>query len=318
MKILVCQPVTAEMKTRFESQFSEHEFIYNKTPKAADFAQIGAIFGSPEPKMLKFAEKLQFLQLSSAGAEKYNDANVVPHSVALCCTTGIFGREIGEVLLSMLLSLNKHLHIYRDRQSKAHWEFFDYNRPLSGSRVLILGLGDIGQSFAQMLTPFSCEIIGVRHTAREKPDCVDEIYGINSLDALLPRADVVAMCLPETAETKSLMTRERIFAMKSGSILLNIGRGSAVDNLALADALNCGHLFGAGIDVVDIEPLPTEHPLWNCENAIITPHVAGRSYSPYIISSTGHVFIQNFSAFLSGEALISPVDRATGYMKSRK
>lgn len=315
MNILVCQPVTEAMKARFAAAFPGHDFVYDENPRPEQFAAAQVIFGYPDPKMLIYAKDLRFVQLGSAGAERHNAA--VPMQVPLCCATGIFGREIAEVLLGCLLALNKYLPVYRDSQRAHNWQFHAFNRPLSGSNVLILGLGDIGRSFAELLRPLDCRITGLRRTRGVCPPCVDSVATLDELDSLLPQADVVALCLPDTPETRDIMTRERIFSMKPGSVLLNVGRGSALDTMALCDALRDGPLFGAALDVVDTEPLPPEHPLWDAENLIITPHVAGRSYSPYIIERTGQVFIENFSAFLEGRPLKTPVDRDTGYMVSR-
>lgn len=316
MIILVCQPVTENMRRRFGEIFPGHEFIYNEKPDREDFEKAGVIFGFPEPEMIKYAEKLRFVQLCSSGAEKHVD--VVPRDVPLCSTTGIFGGEIAEVMLGYLLSINKYLPVYRDRQRQHSWDPGFFNRPVRGSTVLILGLGDIGMNFARLVKALDCHVIGLRRTMGEKPDCADELYTTDKLDELIPRADVIAMCMPSTRQTQNLMTRERIFAMKKGSVLINVGRGSALDTMALCDALNEGHLFGAAIDVVDTEPLPAGHPAWDVPNLIITPHVSGRSYSPWLIEQCADVFIRNFAAFLSGGELEALVDRDTGYMVSRK
>ena len=315
MNILVCQPVTEGMKRRFAAAFPGHDFIYCENPGEAEFAEAQVLFGFPDPEKIKFCRDLRFVQLASSGAEQHND--VVPRNVPLCCATGLFGTEIAEVMLGYLLSLNKYLPRSRDRQRERDWSPDSFNRPVSGSRVLILGLGDIGMHFARLMKGMNCHVTGLRRTRGACPDCADELYTLAELDALLPQADVVALCLPSTPETQRVMTRERIFAMKKGSVLINVGRGSAVDTMALLDALREGHLFGAAVDVVDPEPLPPEHPLWDAENLILTPHVAGRSISPYIIEATGDLFIENFSAFLENRPFRTPVDRETGYMVSR-
>lgn len=316
MNILVSQTVTEAMKDRFASLFHGNTFVYAEDPSAEQFSEAEVIFGYPKPEMLSHSKKLRFLQLRSAGADLHN--NAVPKDVAVCCTTGVYGRELGEALLGYLLALTKHLHIYRDSQAEHKWEFYDFNRSVAGSRVLILGLGDIGMNFAKLLEPFNCHITGVRRTRGDCPDCVHEVRTMDELDELLPEADVVAMCLPNTPLTQGMMSRERIFAMKQGSILMNVGRGNALDTMALCDAVTSGHLWGAAIDVVEPEPLPSDHPIWDAQNIIITPHSAGRSYGPYVIERTVEVFIQNLTAFFAGEPFITPVDRETGYMVSRR
>ena len=316
MRVLICQSVTENMRRRFEESFPDHEFIYDENPDKEAFRHAEVLFGFPDPDMIQYCEKLRFVQLASSGAEKHNVT--VPMDVPLCSTTGVFGREIAEVMLGYVLSLNKYLPQYRDRQSKKLWDPRYFNRPVLGLNVLILGLGDIGMNFARLMKALDCHVIGLRRTAGLKPDCADEMYTMDALDSLIPKADLVAMCLPSTPETQNVMSRERIFAMKEGSILINVGRGSAADNLALCDALKDGPLFGAAIDVIDEEPLPESHPAWEAENLIITPHVAGRSISPWLIEQCGEVFIRNFGAFLENRPFETLVDRETGYMVSRR
>ena len=132
-------------------------------------------------------------------------------------------------------------------------------------------------------------------------------------DRYLPEADIVFLCMPETPETVGFMSRERIFSMKEGAILLNAGRGTAVDTDALTDALRANHLFGAGLDVTCPEPLPAEHPLWQCENALITPHVSGYYHLQQTHDNIVRLACDNIRAYLDGCPLRSEVDYERGY-----
>jgi phosphoglycerate dehydrogenase-like enzyme len=161
-------------------------------------------------------------------------------------------------------------------------------------------------------------VIGIRRTVQPKPDCVDELYLSDKLDELLPRADIVAMILPGVASTAGIIGRAQLAAMKDGAVIINGGRGSAIDTDALCDALESGHLGGAGLDVTMPEPLPSGHRLWKLENAVITPHVAGGRNMPETADHIMKLNLENAARFLKGETLESLVDIKTGYRRVGK
>jgi phosphoglycerate dehydrogenase-like enzyme len=207
----------------------------------------------------------------------------------------------------------KKFHLYRDAQSQGRWQYRGPVRSIRGSTVLVLGLGDIGAEYAWRMKALGARVIGLRRTERPKPDCVDEVYLQDKLDELLPRADVVALALPGVRETRGIINRDRLGRMKEGAVIVNGGRGSAIDTEALCDALESGRLLGAALDVTDPEPLPPGHRLWKLEGAVITPHISGG----LSMAETGHymqqLILENAARFVRGERLISLVDRASGY-----
>ena len=158
-------------------------------------------------------------------------------------------------------------------------------------------------------------VIGVRRHDIPKPDFVDEQYTMDALHELLPRADVIAMSLPGYEDTFGLIGAEEFALMKDTAILLNIGRGTAVDTDALNEALRSGKIYGAGIDVTDPEPLPADHPLWDAPHMIITPHVSGGYALPVTLEKILRLSIENLERWERGEQLINIVDRGTGYVK---
>lgn len=317
MKILINIPATAKAKAMLAEKFAEQELIYNENPTDFELESCDVIFGQPTEEQLKICKNLKMLQSSSAGVEGYCSDGVLPVETKLCCATGAFGAEIAEVMLAMLLSLKKQLHHYRDQQNANNWEFFAHNKPIRGKNVLILGLGDIGMNFAKLMNAHNCHIVGIKKNLNRTVEYVHEVYTQNELDAEIPKADVIALCLPETAETREIMSSARIFAMKKGAVLINVGRGSAVDNTALLKAVKSGHLDGAAIDVTGIEPLPKVHELWTEANIIITPHVAGKSFSPYLVDDIAEIFAENLTALIAGKNMPTEVCKTSGYMKSR-
>ena len=151
-----------------------------------------------------------------------------------------------------------------------------------------------------------------------KPDCVDEIYGMDQLDELLPRADFVAMVLPSSAQTQHIMDERRKRLMKKGAYLINCGRGDAVDCDALNKLLREGNtLGGAALDVTEPEPLPAEHPLWDAPRCIITPHASGNFFLQETFERIVRITGENFEKFLAGdtEHMINQVDLVSGYRK---
>lgn len=175
-------------------------------------------------------------------------------------------------MLAMLLAIYKRLPAYRDQQRAHIWADLGPVGSLAGKTVLVGGAGDIGRHFARLVRALGAQrVIGLRRSAGCPVEGFDEIYGLGALDGLLPQADVVALALPHTPETAGLMSKARLLAMRPGAVLLNAGRGSAVDCTALAEVLCSGRLLGAGLDVTDPEPLPPGHPLWEAP-ASSSPH----------------------------------------------
>jgi phosphoglycerate dehydrogenase-like enzyme len=216
-------------------------------------------------------------------------------------------------MLAATLQIIKKLHLYRDEQNRGRWQGRGQVRSILGSTVLVLGLGDIGAEYAWRMKALGAYIIGVRRTARAKPASVDEMYLADRLDEVLPRADVLALALPGVAETRGIIGRDRLAKMKEGAVIVNGGRGSALDTEALCDALESGHILGAALDVTDPEPLPEGHRLWKLEGAVITPHIAG---GRNMAETAGHIMalnLENAAHFVKGERLASLVDLKTGY-----
>jgi D-2-hydroxyacid dehydrogenase (NADP+) len=181
---------------------------------------------------------------------------------------------------------------------------------LTGKTLCVVGLGTIGHRCAELGAALGMRVIGVRRSPRPTPPA-EAVYAAKDLCQALGRADVVIIVLPGTAETAGLIGRAELAALPQGALLLNAGRGKTVDTDALVAALASGHLAGAGLDVVDPEPLPPEHPLWTMPNVLITPHTSGlhRTYTPEATAA----FLDNLRRFLAGQELVGVVDKTLGY-----
>lgn len=313
--ILVLLPADESHRSRLAAKAPEAEILYCKprevTRELLQSAQ--AVIGNPEPGLLTGSPNLRWLQLQSAGANGYVDAGVLPAGVALTNATGAYGLAVAEHLVATLFALYKNLPLYRDNQQNRLWKSHGKVQSVYGSTILVLGLGDIGGEFAQKVKSLGATVIGVRRTVGEKPPYVDELHTMEALDDLLPRADCVAMALPGTPETAGIMNRERLGKMKAGSVLLNVGRGSAVDTEALCDALEGGRLRGAALDVTDPEPLPPDHRIWGIPGALITPHSSGGTTLEETYHRVFAIVEENLGRYVRGEALKNRVDFQTGY-----
>ena len=283
------------------------------TQEDVDWAQV--ILGNVPAAMLHGSPALEWLQTNSAGVEAYIQPGVLAGDTLLTNATGAYGLAIAEHMLGMLLELFKKLELYRDAQKSGAWQSQGAVKAVYGSTVLVLGMGDIGGEFAARCKALGAKVIGVRRSPRPCPEYADEVHLLEDLDSLLPQADVVAVTLPGTDATRGLMSRERLAKMKEGAVLLNVGRGFIVDTEALCDALERGHLSGAGVDVTDPEPLPPTHRLWNIPSAVVTPHISGFYHLRETHERIVGIFLENLRHFQAGEPLRNLVDFATGYRK---
>lgn len=277
--------------------------------------KVDVVFGEPDMKTIVAMPKLRWIQMTWAGANKYTSAPDYPRHIALTSASGAFGGVISEHIMAGLLALYKNLRAYEAQLKKGDWQLLSGDDSLEGKRALILGTGDIGSNAAKKLKAFGAITVGICRTERKSLPHFDELYAISSLDAELPKADLVILTLPGTTETRGLMNRERIEKLNRGAILVNVGRGFVVDTDALTDALVNGKLRGAVLDVTDPEPLPKDHRLRQLENVILTPHVSGISWGENDL--TRHKIIRIFADNLQKDAQNAPfdhqIDFANGY-----
>ncbi|MDU4890406.1 MAG: D-2-hydroxyacid dehydrogenase [Clostridium sp.] len=315
INVVVLMPMDADQKCELMKVMPCGNFIFASAQEIsnATLADAHVIIGNIEPFRLHAAKNLQWLQLNSAGADIYVKEGVLKPGTILTNATGAYGLAISEHMIGMLLSILKKLYLYRDNQSSSQWKDEGEVKSIYGSTALIIGLGDIGGEFAKRFKALGGYTIGVRRTDANKPDYLDELYLMDKIDELLPKADVVALSLPNTKETYKMFDAKRIAKMKDGAALLNVGRGTCIDTEALCDALESGKLMGAGLDVTDPEPLPSNHRLWTIKNAIITPHVSGDYHLKETHNRIVRIAIDNLKAYVNGEEMRNLVDFSTGY-----
>lgn len=312
-------PFEAPYREALKQLAPDFDYYFSEDGPIPDEAWENAviIMGSPTPAQLQKCQKLRWLQLGTAGADTYCRPGVLSESVMLTNATGSYGHAISEYMVGATLLVMKKFHLYRDNQSAGAWLDRGIVKSISSSKVLMVGMGDIGSEYAKKIHALGASVTGITRTPHEVPEYAEKMGLLADLDDLLPEYDVVAMALPNSAETAGLMGTRRLSLMKEGAILVNVGRGSAVDTEALCDALESGHLMGAVLDVTDPEPLPADHRLWHIPGAVITPHVSGGYHMRETYENIMAICRENLEKFLAGGELGHQVDRATGYMKKQ-
>jgi phosphoglycerate dehydrogenase-like enzyme len=263
------------------------------------------------------ANRLVWVQAQSAGVERYLAVPGIASNdrVVLTNLRAVHGPTIADHAFAMLLALTRDLPVHLAGKSEGRWqrEGSDTLEPiaLQGRTLLVVGLGGIGSEIARRGDGFGMRVIATRRSDDPAPSFVERVGKPTDLLAMLPEADVVAICVPLTPETEHLFDRAAFAAMKRRSYVINIARGQVIDTDALVDALKSGHLAGACLDVTDPEPLPADHPLWDFPNVVITPHVASRAE---LTQERGWaVFRENLRRFDAGEPLLNVVDKTAGY-----
>lgn len=318
MKILVAvEGITENHKTILKNAYPSGEYIYKSLSDITeyDIKDAEIIFGNPYKDMISKAINLKFLQLETAGADLYVKEGILNDNVILANATGSYGIAISEYMIGALLYMMKKFDNYRDAQKNHLWSDFGQVKSIYGSNVLILGLGDIGGEFAKRIHMMGGRTIGVRRKNTVKPDYIDELYLNEDIDKLIQEADVIAMSLPGTPETYHIIDEKRLRAMKKDALIINVGRGNAVDTQALAKVMKEGYIGGAFIDVTEIEPLPLDSQLWDIKNLFITPHVSGGHHLQETLNRIVNIAAENIRRYVNNEKIINLVDFNTGYRK---
>lgn len=274
-----------------------------------------AAFGWLPEGLLAKATRLKWLQAPQAApaAGYYHDA-LIRHDVAVTNFREIFNDHISAHILSYVLAFARGLPMYMRQQMRREWRKPSEDQGvvhLPEATALIVGLGGIGTETARLLSCFGVTVLATDARRTETPAHVAEMHKPEALDALLPRADFVILTVPHTPATEGFFNRSKFQRMKRSAFFINIGRGKTTRLDDLVAALQAGDIAGAALDVYEQEPLPAEHPLWELQNVILTPHMAG--YGPYLNERRYEIIRDNCRAFAAGRALRNMVDKANWF-----
>ena len=266
------------------------------------------------PILTQAAPKLRWIFTPSAGINQFGapDAFASPDAV-LSNSSGAYGVTISEHIVMVTLELMRRQPEYNAIVADRSWIRDLSVRSIHGSRILLLGTGDIGRETAKRLRAFGpASIRGVNRSGRHPGSEFDEVFPLARLDEFLPETDLLILSLPGTPETKGLLSAARLAKLPDGAIVVNVGRGTVIDQSALEAELRAERLQAA-LDVFEEEPIPEGSDLWTCPNLLITPHIAGNMSLPYTVEKVAEFFLEDLERYARSEPLKHQASRAKGY-----
>lgn len=286
-----------------------------------------AFFGKITPELLSHARNLRWVQTATASLEHYLFPELVSHSCSLTNMRGLFSDVIADHVMGFVLCFARNLHRYIRLQSQCRWEPIggetqrsdfifgngvvnDIDRAhqhLSDCTLGVVGVGHIGREILKRAQAFGMRLLGVDVRPSPIPEILEEVWNLERLPQLLAESDYVVIAAPHTPQTFKMFRLPQLQQMRSNAVLINIGRGAIVDLQDLTRALERGLIGGAALDVFEIEPLPTDHPLWRMENVILTPHIAAAS--THIADRHLETLLENLNRFLEGRPFLTLADK---------
>jgi phosphoglycerate dehydrogenase-like enzyme len=295
---------------------------------ARAIADADGFFGKITPDLLAAATRLRWIQSPTASLEHCVFPELISHPCVLTNMRGLFSDVIAEHVFGFILCFTRHLHRYIRNQVEGRWapvggEATRANFTIGPAAVSamdrahlqladltlgIIGLGHIGSEIARRGLAFGMRLLAVDPVQTQGPEGMAAVWPSERLPELLGGSDIVVIAAPHTPRTEKLFRRQQLQMMKRTAYLINIGRGAIVDLADLVAALRAGDIAGAGLDVFETEPLPAGHPLWQMDNVILTPHVAG--FSPRIAERHLALLLDNIGGFARGEPLRNVVNKA--------
>ena len=302
--------------------------VESEVEAAREIVDAEAFFGKLTPSLLASAQSLRWVQAPTASLEHYMFPELVEHPCQLTNMRGLYSDAIADHVLGYIICFARKLHFYIRNQVESRWEaaggevarsqfFLGPGRSspidlahihLGDATLGIVGLGGIGSEIARRAVACGMRVMAVDPVQESPPEGVTSLRKLDGLPQLLQDSDFVAIAAPHTPETYKMFRRQQFRLMKPTAYLINIGRGAIVDLADLTEALVNREIAGAALDVFETEPLPSDHALWNMDNVIITPHVAGAS--PKVAARHLEVFLDNIGRFAGGSPLRNLVDKA--------
>ena len=264
------------------------------------------------PELIRRGGRLKWVHTSSAGVDHFLCPEFTESDVVLTCAKdGPAGPNLAEHAFGLLLALTRHIAIAarqttwrRGELGKGVWE-------LGGKTLGVVGYGGVGRGMAERGLAFGMSVVATKRTIAGDAPADISLLQAERLDDLLRQSDAVMIAVPDTPETVGLFDAAAFRTMKSSAMLINVGRGKTVVTDDLVEALRAGEIAGAGLDVIDPEPLPEGHPFWSMDQVVITPHIAGAAPERGVRNFDR--LLENLKRFVSGRPLLSTVDKTLGY-----
>jgi len=264
----------------------------------------------PTKNLKEVAPNLKWIHVISAGVEHLLPLDWMDDGLVLTNSSGVHAKKAGEYGLMSILMLQNHMtKIITNQKDKKFVSLF--SNPISGKTVVVVGTGSLGGSMAKHISALGANVIGVNKRGKKIEGC-SKVITIDKIDSVLPDADFLYLAVPETPETKNLISKTRLDTLKHTCGIVNIGRQSVMDYNTLCDKLKKNEIAGAILDVFSREPLEKNSILWDIPNLVITPHVSSDDDGNYV-ELTLDIFIKNLKLFIEKKELLNQVDKKLGY-----
>ena len=315
MRLVLCYPVEPRHIAQIQAIAPDVEIVDAGQERiAAEIHDCDLFCGHPKVPMewdrVVEQGRLKWIQSSAAGLDHCLVPSVVESEIVVTSASGVLADQVAEHTLALLLGLLRGLPVFFRAQQRR--EFIRRpTRDLHFKTVGIVGLGGNGRRLVEVLAPWKVRILATDYFPYDKPPEVETLWPADRLIDLARQVDILVLAAPLTPTTRGMIDCHVFGAMKKGSVLINVARGGLVVEADLVNALSSGHLWGAGVDVTATEPLPSDSPLWELPNVIITPHVGAQSQRR--ADETTNLVAENLRRFFAGRPLINLVDKRLGY-----
>jgi D-2-hydroxyacid dehydrogenase (NADP+) len=326
-KILICvwhpfeqwraQPIMPEtVRRRWPEMLVVHLPDYERLAQELPDTDI-FVGASLRPEQFQHARKLKWIHSTAAGVSQLMYPELRSSGVILTNPSGIFSPSMAEHTMGLMIALARHFPDSVRYQDRARWSQREVSSQpgplteLNGQLLLIVGYGSIGRELARRAHAFDMRVWGVTRSGKGDATHTEKILPVAQLEDALPHADCIVLSAPDTHETQQLIGAAQIAKMKPGARLINVGRGSLLEEAALIRALETGALSGAALDVTATEPLPAESPLWKTPNLLITPHTSG--VSDRLWQKQTKLLMDLLGRWFDGRDLFNVVDFTRGY-----
>jgi phosphoglycerate dehydrogenase-like enzyme len=258
------------------------------------------------------AKRVKWVHCRNAGLDNLLFPGLVESPVPMTNGRGVFSQSLGEFVIGAALYFVKDFRRLIRNQDAGRWEHFDVDE-LRGQTMCIVGYGDIGRACAQRAHAMGMRVLAVRRRPElsQGDSHISGVYSMEQMIGILPQSDFVVAAAPLAPGTRHLIGEVALGAMKNTAVVMNVGRGPVVDEVALIRALQSGRIRGAALDVFEVEPLPTDSPLWKLENVLLSPH--STDHTKTWLEDAMQFFIDNFERYAAGQPLVNVVDKRAGY-----
>jgi len=296
-----------EVKNKLEVFIDWDEDNFNSSMSNSD---ILLTWNFPTSNLKKVSPNLKWIHCISAGVEHLLPLDWMFEGLVLTNNSGVHSKKAGEYGLMSVLMLHNHIpKIISNQKNKKFVSLF--STPIAGKTIVVVGTGNLGGAMIRLLAPLGPKIIGVNRKGEAVDGC-SKVITVDKIDSILSEADILYLAMPETPETKNLISRKRLDLLKPSCGIVNIGRQSTMDYDALCEKLRTNKIAGAILDVFTPEPIELNSKLWQIPNLIITPHVSADDGESYV-RLTLDLFIKNLQLFISNKKLVNQIDKDFSY-----